>query len=175
MLKTIDSSDATTILVAEHEIGLEIFLCAVLNRAGYSVLVAVDGQDAFKLAHKYDGAIDLLLTDFKMPGITGVELARQIRMERPGIKVMLISRYSGDIQTRDEDGFAFLEEPFTPNELLQHIIKLLGREIQCPLCEETATQMDAVNAYCVNCDHEWEYQVRGWNSRKFVATRRAAS
>jgi two-component system, cell cycle sensor histidine kinase and response regulator CckA len=174
MPKTIDGSDVTTILVAEDEVSLQIFLCATLNRAGYSVLVAFDGQGALNLARKHDGAIDLLLTDFKMPGITGVELARQIRMERPGIKVMLISGYSGDIQTRDEDGFAFLEKPFTPNELLQHIIKLLCREIRCPLCEEIATQMDAANAYCVDCDYEWEYRVRGRNSAKSDVSRSAA-
>jgi two-component system, cell cycle sensor histidine kinase and response regulator CckA len=172
--KTINSSNATTILVAEDEISLQMLLSVVLNRAGYSVLVAVDGQEALNVARKYDGAIDLLLTDFKMPGITGVELASQLRMERPEIKVLLISGYLEGIQARDDGGFEFLEKPFTPIDLLQQIVKLLSREIRCPLCEEIATQMDAVTAYCGGCDYDWKYRVRGGNSERADVTGGAA-
>ena len=88
--------ESTTILLAEDEPAVRTLMLTILDRAGYSVIVAKNGREALDLARKYYGLIHLLLTNFRMPGITGAELARQIRLERPNIKVMLISGYPED-------------------------------------------------------------------------------
>jgi CheY-like chemotaxis protein len=62
-----------------------------------------------------------------MPGISGAELARQLRLARPDIKVMLISRYPEDnTEILDQEGFAFVRKPLLQTLLLEHISELLS-------------------------------------------------
>jgi CheY-like chemotaxis protein len=89
--------------------------CRILERAGYCVLRAGNAPEALRISRGRAGRIDLLLSDIEMPGMSGIELARHLRVERPGIAVLLISGNSSNAQATE---FRFLDKPFVPNVLL---------------------------------------------------------
>jgi DNA-binding response OmpR family regulator len=83
-----------TILVADDEPDLREIIAAMLADAGYAVLTAFDGYDAVGVLA--DNWVNLLITDIKMPGIDGFELARQAKVMRPHMHVIYVSGYSTD-------------------------------------------------------------------------------
>ncbi len=99
----------------------------MLERNGYTVVDAGDGEGAIALSKGYEGHIDLLLTNVVMPTMQGTELADAITTQRPGIVVVYMSRYAlaafGDIDARP---IAFIEKPFEEEQLLevlqQHLV-----------------------------------------------------
>ena len=95
-----------------------------------AVLTAGNGEFALEASRSYPDRIDLLLTDIEMPRMSGLQLCRQIRAERPGIKVLVMS---SDLQWRDQDdlnGLPFLQKPFTPT-VLRHSIEALLCPVPC--------------------------------------------
>src|SRR5258706_779138 len=110
----ISNSRQFVILLAEDEMLVRNVVRAMLVEAGYMVLDAVDGADALEVSRKYDGAIDLLLTDVKMPGMSGVQLCSHITRERPAIKVLLMSgKTSGEFRSAGP-AVPLLRKPFMP-------------------------------------------------------------
>ena len=87
-------------------------VCLLLQREGYQVLSAADGKEALELAREYQGTIDLLLSDIKMPRMDGISLAEHVIEERPGIRVLLMSgKVSAEIRERNVR-LPFLRKPF---------------------------------------------------------------
>jgi PAS domain S-box-containing protein len=86
-----------TILLAEDEDSLRTLTRNTLQGRGYTVLEAKNGVEALKIGRNYVGSIDLLLTDVVMPEMGGHELAQELIRERPGIKVVYISGYTGQL------------------------------------------------------------------------------
>lgn len=82
-----------TVLLAEDEFMLRIVAVEVLTDAGYQVLEAADGDAALALLKKNEG-IDLLISDIKMPGLNGYQLAEAGIALRPKLKVMLMTGYT---------------------------------------------------------------------------------
>jgi PAS domain S-box-containing protein len=113
------SGAGRTALVVEDESGLREVIRRMLERHGYSVLVAADGPAAIALSKDHQGDIDILLTDVVMPRMQGTELADAIRAERPDIVVVYMTGYArdafGDSGTRPT---ALIEKPFREDELL---------------------------------------------------------
>ncbi len=109
------SLGAETILVAEDEEALRVVVRRSLEKAGYRVLVARDGEDALALAGDYEGKIDLLLTDVVMPRMGGRALADALTDARPSTRVLFMSGYAdkalGERGVLD-DGIHFIEKPF---------------------------------------------------------------
>jgi len=100
------------ILVAEDEVIVRNVVCLLLQREGYQVLSAADGKEALELARQYQGTIDLLLSDIKMPRMDGISLAEHVIEERPGIRVLLMSgKVSAEIRERNVR-LPFLRKPF---------------------------------------------------------------
>jgi two-component system cell cycle sensor histidine kinase/response regulator CckA len=115
-----------TILFVEDDELCRITLFAVLQKSGYDTIVAVDGLDALSKAKEHKGEIDLLLSDILMPGMTGIELAKQLLVERPGTGILLISAIpQGRWQL--EAGWQFLSKPFT-TQILKRKIEGMLRE-----------------------------------------------
>jgi signal transduction histidine kinase/ActR/RegA family two-component response regulator len=110
-----------TILLAEDEDGVRRVSRRVLTRAGYRVLDASSGAEALSIARQHTGMIDLLLTDLVMPGMSGRELARRLKSERPGIRVLFMSGYDQGASAREATQ-PFLAKPFNHEELLAHVI-----------------------------------------------------
>jgi CheY-like chemotaxis protein len=85
---------------------------------------AANGEAAINLVQNSNDHIDLLLTDMLMPAMSGVELSAQLRKLRPGLKVLLMSGYAGDLIARyraDETETMLIEKPFTGHGLLSKI------------------------------------------------------
>jgi PAS domain S-box-containing protein len=117
-----------TILVAEDDEGVRKIVGATLARAGYTVLEGRDGADALGLGATHPGALDLLLTDLVMPGMSGRDLAARLLAERPRLPVLYMSGYSDDEVLRRgivEDGSTYLKKPFNPESLLRKIREVL--------------------------------------------------
>ena len=115
-----------TILLAEDEDSLRALTRNTLQGRGYTVLEAKNGAEALKIGRKYVGGIDLLLTDVVMPEMGGHELAQQLIRERPGIKVVYISGYTGQLPGMKT---FFLMKPFTRDALTQKIREALETSI----------------------------------------------
>ena len=110
-----------TILVVD-DIEAVLHLCvSILKRANFVVLEATSGDDAIKLAAEYDGKIDLLLSDVKMPGMSGPDLGETLKKVRPDMHVMFMSGYAGGDLLVLNYGWAFIEKPFVPTKLVEMI------------------------------------------------------
>jgi DNA-binding response OmpR family regulator len=113
-----------TILLAEDEQPVRTFVLAMLQHNGYNVIVAVDGQDALHKSRAFQGMIHLLLSDIEMPNMTGIELATQLQMDRPDVRVLLMSGLDAGMLLLNE-GWQFLPKPFMSNLLKERINHLL--------------------------------------------------
>jgi DNA-binding NtrC family response regulator len=91
----------------------------------YRVLRANSGQDALEKSSDCHSEIHLLLSDFQMSGMTGVELATKITAQRPKIKVLLMSGFTGGMLVLNE-GWHFLPKPFVPSQLRALIVGLVS-------------------------------------------------
>jgi PAS domain S-box-containing protein len=118
-----------TILLAEDEDGVRRVAVRVLERLGYRVLAARNAAACLALAAGEPGPIDLLLTDVVMPGLDGRQLHQQLGALRPGLRVLFMSGYAGDVVTHHgvlEDGAAFLQKPFSPEGLAAAVQRALA-------------------------------------------------
>ena len=108
-------SVSKTILVVDDEPQIlsivSGFLCGQ-----YHILTASSGADALQKSEQFKGEIHVLLSDFQMAGMSGVELATQITAQRPKIKVLLMSGYPAGMLILNE-GWHFLAKPFIPSQL----------------------------------------------------------
>ncbi|MGH9722927.1 MAG: response regulator, partial [Bryobacteraceae bacterium] len=118
------SGHSERVLVVEDEPVLRTFLCELLESSGYRVLEARSGEEGRIIFQRHIDEIDLLLTDVVMPGMSGAELAAQLAVLRPGLKVLFMSGYMDDTAMRygiHEDRVSFLHKPFGTDELLRKI------------------------------------------------------
>jgi len=122
----VDSSPTLeTILLVEDEPAVRQLFAQALARAGYVVHEARNGQEAMKVFEQHADSIDLLLTDMRMPYMTGAELAHQLRGRRRTLKLLCISGYPGQL---DADlATDFLAKPFSREELLKKVREVLDR------------------------------------------------
>lgn len=116
-----------TILVVEDERPVRDLLVAVLARLGFSVHACATAEEAIELQRAH-GA-DLLVTDVMLPGMSGPELARTIRIDSPSTRVLFMSGYAGAL-LKDEDmaGAEFLQKPFDAKTVAQKVRALLDPE-----------------------------------------------
>lgn len=113
-----------TLLVVEDDTAVRMLMKRVFERAGYTVLLASHGEEALELARTHGPGIDALVTDVIMPGMGGGELARRLRLERPELRVLIVSGYAaGALRQQDLIGAAdaFLQKPFTPQALVEKL------------------------------------------------------
>ena len=112
---------AETVLIAEDERMVQELMQATLEKYGYTVLVADDGGMARDMFRKHDGRVDLLLTDIRMPGMNGRQLARTLVAEYPDLKVLFMTGYDSTVEDEDdsdrEDEETLLRKPFNAEDL----------------------------------------------------------
>ena len=126
-----------TILLVEDEAPVRAVTRQLLQRNGYTVLEAPDGPTALALVDGEKGSqhVDLLLTDVIMPGMSGRELAKQLKARRPEVRALFMSGYTDDAVVRHgmlEPGLAYLEKPFRPTALLRKVREVLHKEALSP-------------------------------------------
>jgi CheY-like chemotaxis protein len=119
------SNVKTTILIADDDAAILTLLADLLRQNEFHVVTACDGAQALDRAREHANQIDLLLTDFDMPHMNGVQLAAAIRQFQPRIGVVLMSG-SHNLEAASVACSTFLSKPFTPRVLLETITGLLG-------------------------------------------------
>lgn len=121
---------AETILVVEDAAAVRAVTRQVLERYGYAVLEAPDGVTGLRIAERHQGKIDLLLTDIMMPRMSGREVARLLRVQRPETRVMYVSGYTDEASNIHElhPGEVHLQKPFTPDALARTVREALRKE-----------------------------------------------
>jgi PAS domain S-box-containing protein len=118
------------LLIAEDEEIVRTFMKKILERAGYKVIAANNGEDAVTRFKEHD-EISLVLADVIMPGKNGREMVDEIRKLKPGVKAVFISGYASDIMHKKgiiEEGMEFITKPFRKDELLQKVREVLDRD-----------------------------------------------
>lgn len=122
------SEGVETILLVEDEEAVASAVERILTTNGYRVLQAPSPESALELAQKNGDAIDVLLTDVVMPGMSGRELADAISARGIELKVVYMSGYTDDIIGRHgvlADGENYLPKPFSRDELLRNIRRVI--------------------------------------------------
>ncbi len=117
-----------TVLLVEDAAAVRAVTRQVLDRLGYTVLEAPNGEAALHLATKHHGPIHLLLTDVVMPALGGRQLAEQLTALRPELRVLYASGYTDDAVVRHgvlRPGIAYLQKPFTPETLARNVREVL--------------------------------------------------
>ena len=120
-----------SILVAEDDEIIRNLTSSILREFGYTVIVALDGNDAIKEFRENRDRIRLLLFDVIMPRKNGKDAYEEIRTIRPDIKVLFISGYSADVISKEgilERGVSFISKPVSPSELLRKVRDVLDEK-----------------------------------------------
>jgi len=120
-----------TILVAEDNDHVRELMCTVLERAGYSVLLADDGDEALALLEREGDGVDLAILDVVMPGLGGREVHDRVHDRLPGLKFLFASGYSLNGVHTDfvlDQGFARIQKPFAAADLLAEVRALLDAD-----------------------------------------------
>lgn len=121
-------SGTETVLLAEDEDAVRALTRLALQRKGYSVLEARNGEEALSTAGRYSGPIHLLVTDLVMPKLGGRQLAEHLSQTHPAMKVLYVSGYMDDANIRQglmTSSTAFLQKPFSPEMLAQKVRDVL--------------------------------------------------
>ncbi|MBL8629796.1 MAG: PAS domain-containing protein [Rhodospirillaceae bacterium] len=120
-----------TVLLVEDEDAVRVFAARALKNKGYKVLEARTGEQALDILRD-QSTVDLMITDMMMPGMDGGTLARLIRVERPEIKIILISGYSEEIargEVATGHDFHFLPKPFSLGQLAAKVKDVLDEAV----------------------------------------------
>jgi len=126
--KLADGSE--TVLVVEDESAVRSFTRMVLQRSGYRVIEASNGEEALSRSRAHPGEIQLLVTDMVMPGMGGRQVAEALERQRPRVRVLYLSGYTENaIGQRGALGseLPFLQKPFTMEALLHKVRQVLDQ------------------------------------------------
>lgn len=137
---------AAQILVVEDDPGIQELIAINLSRAGHIVRCAADGEVARKMV--FEAPPDLVLIDWMLPGISGIELARILRSDPSTRDVSIIMLTARDeerdkitgLETGADD---YMTKPFSPRELLARIAAVLRRRV--PLANEGIVEVGGLS------------------------------
>ncbi|MDP3481162.1 MAG: response regulator, partial [Desulfoprunum sp.] len=120
-----------TILLVEDEPAILDMTRLMLERLGYQVLSAAKPSEAIHLTKKHAAVINLLITDVILPEMSGLELGEKLIPFYPGLKVLFMSGYTGDVITRQGvlvEGINFIQKPFTKGTLAAKVREVLDNK-----------------------------------------------
>ena len=137
-----DESVETILVVDDLDMVLKVVV-EVLTNAHFNVLKASGGDEALKLAADYPGRIDLLLSDVKMPGMSGPSLGTALKLARPDLRIMFMSGFTGGDLLVLNYGWAFIEKPFVTTKLLEMVNDVLHTPNKSQSTHEYDTRKDA--------------------------------
>jgi two-component system, cell cycle sensor histidine kinase and response regulator CckA len=123
------TSASATVLVVDDEHIVRAIAARILQHEGYRVIQAIDGTEAVQLIERL-GPPHLVLTDVRMAGVSGLQLARRVRERWPTVPIVFMSGYSADELALQEDAISsarFLSKPFTKDDLASAVADTLAR------------------------------------------------
>jgi CheY-like chemotaxis protein len=120
-----------TILLVEDEDAIRRAAKRLLEKVGYTVLLAADGEEALDVFGKYEADIDLVITDLVMPHIGGLELHDTLRDQGKSVLFLFTSGYAGDADDNGslDPSLPFVHKPWDVDELLHRVRGLLDRSV----------------------------------------------
>jgi two-component system cell cycle sensor histidine kinase/response regulator CckA len=119
-----------TVLVVDDEPLVRKMVALMLEQEGFSVLTAGNGPDAIHLSRSHEGAIDLLVSDVRMPLMDGCTLARELQALNPALPVLLISGHCESEMDEPRGRFPLLPKPFSMKSLLDQVSGLLNHTLR---------------------------------------------
>jgi DNA-binding response OmpR family regulator len=109
-----------TVLVVDDDPELREALCSILSEPGYTVLSASNGYEA--LGVLVERVVDLLITDVRMPGLSGFEFARQAKLMRPYLHIIYLSGHDSDAERYVGPTYGrLIRKPVRADELLHEV------------------------------------------------------
>ncbi|GHA20544.1 hypothetical protein GCM10007989_14540 [Devosia pacifica] len=124
MLNTTERSVEATILVVDDDALIAMNTVDMLESLGHRVLEAYSGQQALEILAKEQ--VNAVITDYSMPGMTGIELAHKAREMQPHVAILLATGYS-ELSEDPDDAFPRLEKPFDERRLVEVIARVLDQ------------------------------------------------
>jgi two-component system NtrC family sensor kinase len=115
-----------SVLVVEDNDEVGTFASAALADLGYTTKLVGNAADALTELTRHAEGFDVVFSDVVMPGMTGIDLAREIRRRHIGLPVVLTSGYSQALSQNGSDGFDLLQKPYSI-EQLSRILHKVGR------------------------------------------------
>lgn len=149
-----------TILIIEDDQRLASLLQTGIEEAGYHVLLAYDGEMALRLFRSNAGVVNLVLSDIILPGMTGLELCKQVRAEQPDIPILMLTALGttdDKLEGFDAGADDYMTKPFDFRELLARIGVLLRRKGPSPASpvregvEYADLKLDLTKHECTRC------------------------
>jgi DNA-binding NtrC family response regulator len=126
MEQTFEPPDSKrNILVVDDEPSILSVVSEVLADDDYNIITACSGPHGLQQSRDFEGRIHLLLSDFQMPGMSGVDLATVMTVERPQLKVLLMSGFPEGMLVLNE-GWHFLAKPFVTSQLRALVAGLIS-------------------------------------------------
>ena len=119
------------ILIVEDEEEVRKLAGKILERQGYRILEASQGDDALRISERHGGPIDLILVDVIMPGMSCSELAKHLKSPHPKMKVLYMSGYTDNAIVRHgvlEKGVNYIQKPFTMEGLARKVREVLDKD-----------------------------------------------
>ena len=115
------------LLIVDDDQGMRENLAELFGSLGYDVRTAANTPEALAVLDEQD--VDLLLTDYKMPGPTGVELIEAARKRRPGLQAVLMTAFGDsftEIESVRRGAVGYLNKPFEADEVVAFVEKILS-------------------------------------------------
>jgi len=124
-------NSAATVLVVDDQEIVRVLMCRTLEKGGFRVLTASNGLEALNLFRSAEPAVDLLVTDYSMPGMTGLELAGECCSLNQKLRVLYVSGSSPGNDLQESLSLArraFLPKPFRQADLLRNAKAVMETE-----------------------------------------------
>lgn len=115
------------LLVVDDDEGMRENLAELFDSLGYAVQTAANTPEALAILEATE--VDLLLTDYKMPGPTGVELIEAARKRQPGLRAILMTAFgdsSMEIESVRRGAIGYVNKPFEADEIVAFVEKILA-------------------------------------------------
>jgi DNA-binding NtrC family response regulator len=125
-------SNFGTVLLVEDHPGLRRLVKQILQDAHFTVIPASNAKQAMRIEAEYPGTIDLLLSDVRLPKMSGPKLAIRLKAQRPLMRVALMSGYPRGALLVLNCGWQYLEKPFAPSALVRTLKDMLLKEPERP-------------------------------------------
>ncbi|HEX2091857.1 MAG TPA: PAS domain S-box protein [Longimicrobiaceae bacterium] len=127
-----ERTGSETVLLVVGEAAVRALARKILEKQGYRVLEAGEGEEALRVVEGHPGPIHLLITDMVLPRMSGREIAERIRRTSPEVRVLYMSGYRGGIGAHPEvpgGGTELLEKPFTAGDLVRRVQEVLDQHV----------------------------------------------
>lgn len=127
-----ETNEMKIMVVDDEKVQIESIMRGLRNRK-FGVVEALNGEEALRHLDDTDNSIDMVLTDYSMPGMNGIELLRRIREKDSALPVIIMTAY-GDkdlvIDAMRNECDSFIEKPFTPDLLMKEINRVMQKALE---------------------------------------------